>query len=706
MDPDYYIYFLIVILFGLAVNGAINHRFKKSILTGVSVTSLSFVVPLFILLVGIYTTPVTTSVNALGVYRVLPTTVAPFNLHAPYFLYYLMLFGHYWSTMTYGPITILEYYGHILDAPSMLSPAQILTPPGPVTGIWFFSLFMIPVFAFGSLIFRNTRKLMVPVALTAIFILILSQYQYISPLLFIFDEIGSSPFIGAAFSTTFGLPAHALIVISASYIVMICVFLVNLQVTFSTSNIGREMSEIPRVFAIKRLRIKITISERTKHNLTKVAVILLIFAVLFSGWQAFDGEFYPSRAFPPSSGGNQVVEVAPYQPYQVPQSAFTVLHYLQAQETNPVQIVQIVAPYISNQTFLGFEGAINPHLRLNGNDLVGNYLNELISENLTSDIAPLLQANSIGYVVVEFYKITPSYVQQYFGFSNFGIVLQRLDCASGLSQVLSYPNISLYQVEGVKNLYYNSQLSLSIQNGYNFTPEIYNAFRLAGFNVSLTEDATYGSNFILNPGLQEVYKSSVSLLTPTQLYTFMNDTSSKTGNFRLTEGSGLPFKNIIIVNSGGISFSGGHSSLYIYLYLKGNGTINGLTVDTHSLWSMVPVQTNGTLSFIGNFNISFAISSKGQPLSGYSSNNVVYNVAAARGYELVDGNTTIPGGIPTFSGTDLFPNISGQRYHVTAPFGRYVEIYYYGIIAVLAVLGLCAAGYLDRKTKKDRKRPG
>ena len=683
LDPDYYIYFIIIILFGLVVNGAINHKFIKSIILGASVISLSLIVALFIFIVGIYSTPLTAPVSFLGVYRALPTTITPFSLSTPYFLYYLMLFGHGWSTMTYGPITILEYYGHILDAPSMFSPAQILIPPGPVTLIWFFSLFMIPCLAFASLIFRNTRKLIMPVALTTIFILIISQYQYISPLLFIFDKIASIPFIGGVFSTTFGRPAHSLIVISASYIVMLCIFLVNIQLNISRSKLDSDAPKKSRVFFIRSLGIKIAISRRAKRYVSKAAVLLLIFVIIFSGWQAFNGEFYPSRAFPPDNGGNQVVEVAPYQPYSVPQSAFMVLNYLQRQETSPVQILQIAAPYISNRTFLGFEGNINPHLRLNGNDLVGNYVNELISENLTSDIAPLLRANSIGYVVVEFYGITPSYVEQEFGFSNFGIVLQRLDEAPGLLHVISYPNISLYKVTGVNNLYYDSQLPLYIPNDGNFTPGIYGAFSLAGLNVSLTPLLKYGVSFILNPEITTDTNSSISLFTAPQLYNLLNESAIGNESISLNESSGLPFLHTFNIKSSTAKLMNEYTDSYNYIYINGNGTVNSISVNTHGLWSFVTVRTNNSLSLDGNFSVSFILSSKSKPISNYSSNNIVYNVAAARGYELTSGNVTISGGIPTFQGTNLFVNVpsGGSIFHITAPFATYIEIYYIIIVA-------------------------
>lgn len=697
LDPDYYIYFIIVILVGLAVNGAMNHRFTRSILTVASVSLISLTVIIFIYIVGIYTTSVASPVSTLGVYRVLPTTPAPFADGVPYFLYYLMLFGHGWSTMTFGPITILQYYGHILDAPSMFSPAQILIPPGPVTWLWFIALFLIPVFAFGSLFFKNTRRLLVPVVFTAILVLILSQYTYISPLLFLFDRIASIPYIGAPFSTTFGRPAHALIVISASYIVMICILLINLQSKLSKSGFGRERQEGPWELAIKRLKLKITISKKAGNKIAKFLVVLLVFAVLFSGWQAFNGEFYPSRAFPPNNGGNQVVEIAPYQPYEVPQSAFMVLHYLQAEETATVQVLQIGAPYISNRTFLGFEGNINPHLSLNGNYLVGNYLNQLISENLTSDIAPFLQANSIGYVVVEFYSITPSYVEQEFGFSNFGIVLQRLDSSPGLSQVLSYPNITLYKVAGVKNLYYNSQLSLSISNAENFSPEIYSAFRLVGLNISVTQYQKYGVNFNLNPDLGNLGNSSISLFTASQIYSMTNESNKRNGTFILSEASGLPFSHILNINSTSLELPKNKVDIYYYIYAKGNGSINNASVNTHGQWSMVTVESNSSLLLNGNFSISYVVSSKGQPLSGYASNNIVYNVGAARGYELTDGNVTISGGIPTFQGTNLFPDVPDNGFHVKAPFAAYVVIYYFAIVVTLVMLGLYAAGSLIRK---------
>ncbi len=697
LDPDYYIYFIIVIFFALVVNGAISHKFIKSIVTALSIVSVSLMVPTFIFIAGIYSTPITTPVTGLGVYRVLPTSISQFSISSPYFLYFLLLFGHGWSMMTYGPITILEYYGHILDAPSLFSPAQILIPPGPITLIWFFSLFMIPFFAFATLISRNTRKLIIPVALTTIFILMLSQYQYISPLLFIFDKMGSMHFIGSAFSTTFGRPAHALIVISASYIVMLCVFLVELQNKAEVLKQSKEGSGKLLKFYIGRLRIKISISQKTKGYIIRATVILLIFVIIFSGWQAFNGDFYPSRAFPPNNGGNQVVEEAPYQPYPVPQSAFMVLNYLQEKETNPVQILQIVAPYVSNKTFLGFEGNINPHLRLNGNDLVGDYVNELIAENLTSDIAPFLRANSIGYVVVEFYSIAPAYVDQQFGFSNFGIVLQRLDESPGLLHILSYPNISLYKVAGVNNLYYDSQLSLYIPNIGNFTPEIYHAFNIAGFNVSLTSLQNYGASFNLNPNIATDCNTSISLFSTTELYRILNN--SKAGeSFSLAKSPGFPFQHVLNIKEGMVTLAKENISCYYYIYMNGVGKINGVTVNTSSLWRLVSVRASNSLSLGGNFSISFIIQSKGGPLSSFSRTNIVYNVGAARGYELISGNVKIPGGIPTFQGTNLFINVpSNGSFHIVASFVAYIYAYYIVIVVISALLGFYSIGLLDRK---------
>jgi hypothetical protein len=449
--------------------------------------------------------------------------------------------------------------------------------------------------------------------------------------------------------------------------------------------------------------LKVHINSRTRANISRAVIGIVIFAIIFSGWQAFNGDFYPSRAFPPDNGGNQIPEMAPFQPYQVPQSAMTVLNFMRMEEASPVQVLQIVAPYLSNQTFLGFEGSINPHLRLDGGSLVGNYVNELISENLTSDIAPLLRANSIGYVVVEFYKITPFFVQQEFGFSNFGIVLNELRNTPGLTRILSYPNITLYRVNGVGNLFYNSQINLHIPNSGNYTPAMYESFSLLGFNVSGTYETGYGASFSLNEP-ETGFQSDISLFTPSYLYQMMN-TSSDHNNENLTNTTGLPFSHIVSLHSGELHFAG--SSGFAYMYLRGEGIINGLSYNTEGVWEEISVPYKNNILLNGSFNISFIVASRNNPLNGYVNNSVIYNVGSARGYELETGSKIIPGGISTVSGTELFYDVNTTYYTVSAPFAKYVELYYYSIIVVLISLGFIAAGYncgsiIHRGTKKLR----
>jgi len=691
LDPDYFIYFLILIVFGLVASGLMENNIRKNMLVGVIVTVFSLLPIALIFIVGVYTTPASQAISVLGVYRHLPTSVSPFSIQSPYFLYYLMLFGHGWSTMAYGPITLLEYYGHILDAPGMLSPTQILIPPGPVTALWFACLVAIFITAFLSISFKITRKFAITASLIAVFILFLSQYNYISPLLYIFDKIASIPFIGSPFATTFGRPAHALMVISATYIVMIAIFLFNVNVyrhePAKFKSLAR--SKKSRVRIRMNSLLKVHISSRTRENISRAVIGIVIFVIIFSGWQAFNGDFYPSRAFPPDSGGNQIPEMAPFQPYEVPQSAMNVLNFLKMEETSPVQVLQIVAPYLSNQTFLGFEGNINPHPRLDGNSLVGNYVNELISQNLTTDIAPLLRANSIGYVVVEFYKITPSFVHNEFGFSNFGIVLNELRNTPGLTAILSYPNITLYRVNEVNNLFYSPQINLYMPNSGNLSPAMYESFSLLGFNVSGTYESGYGINFSMNEpekGLQ----SNISLFTPSYLFQIMNTSSVHNGK-NLTSTTGLPFSHTMSLNSGELSLAG--ASGFAYLYLMGEGTINGLSYNTKGVWEEISVPYKNKIILNGSFNISFIVTSRNNPLNWYVKNSVVYNVGAARGYELKTGNKIISGGITTVFGTNLFYGAIGNDYTVSAPFAKYVELYYYLIIVILMYLGTIALGY-------------
>ena len=66
---------------------------------------------------------------------------------------------------------------------------------------------------------------------------------------------------------------------------------------------------------------------------------------LFSGWQAFNGSYFPSRYYGGYGPGNAVPDTAPYSPVVIPPDVNTVYNYITGQSG---QFNVYWPPYVSN----------------------------------------------------------------------------------------------------------------------------------------------------------------------------------------------------------------------------------------------------------------------------------------------------------------------------------------------------------------------
>ncbi len=686
LDPDYYILSLWAIIIVAITAGHSRGTLVKNIKgIGFSIFA-SLPVIFFYYFVGIHTLPPQSSLSAsLGAIRSIPYGPSQFNPMYP--IYYLMLIGHSWSTMAFGPPTILLYSGRISSLKGMFSPTQILLPPGNLTALWFASLAIVPALAFVPFLVKKTRKTVSPLIILVLLTLLVTQYTASAALYNTVKDLTRLPLIGPSIGTSLALPGHMIMIIAASYILLIPISLFSILAMINEFEVQNLLRSAWAHSSIKghtfssifwrRLVLFKKYVGTNKRVLSCVIITIYMATVIFTGWQAFDGSYFPDRAFPPDNGGNQIPELAPYQPYVVPQNAMDVLNYLNAQP-GAFNTFQVIAPYVNNQTPPLFEGYIAPDLSHNGNALVGSTFDYLIRNNLSQDIAPLMSAYSIRYIVVEYYNITQSLVHNEFGFYNFQRILQILSDSPGIVNVLAYNSIALYRVAAANNLVYQSQLLLNSHDMSGYYPVIYSLFQSLGLEISITPDPNFGIGYLFNS-----WNSTIAILSPT----FLNKSvlSESVDSVQSIYDTGAIFGDAMLLNGSLFRMPIASQFISSLLFVSGTGQIGSNNINFSSPhW--VSISGTSTITFRGNLSIFAAIALHAKSLVDYLSRNVVYNVGASRGYFLKINKTEYDG-TSTVYGAELFPNVSAQgKYVVIAPYAPFENDMYCFLIVEICTM--------------------
>ena len=633
----------------------------------------------------------------------------------------IVLLGFAWSIITYGPPSIMYLGNKISTTPGILGPTQILLPHGPLTTLWLLAIYSIPVVAFFSLAFKGTRKYAFPVATLSIIGILLSIYGDFPILYKLMVRISEMPIVGQSIATAFSLPDHFLIIVASTYLVLFPMTLFNLflkeeelassvvskfRATFHFFNFKLVISQSPR----NRPKF-ISLVRKKKGNLITFSIILVISLMLLANWQAFDGSFFPARADNSYRSGNGVPNVGSFTPYNIPDSYLEAYYYIDSQEGKfnvywPIGLSDPPAREISLPEF--------------------PFLGE---HNLTFAVAPYLAAHSVRYVTVYNLKnftqplfwpvgsISAEFLM-WFGIPSYNGTLSFLNDSQGLKIALHNGGVFVYQVNGVNSLYYNSTLLLS-NASLQTRPYLYAIFKEIGFNVSFASYDNIGHSYGINTTSDSVDILSPSFLKANALFNGStvignstsrgNDNTSEITNGRhmflpnFVSSTGMvkidPFSQSLNTSQGQrIELLLGNFTGTAYLCLKGTGIVENSSVNSPTKYVVMITTFSKSISFNGNFSITYVVISNEHSLDEMSGSYVVYNGGVIKSLRLI---TTTGDYYPysTTDGSGLYLNVSGLNFSVSTHILLYVQVIYYLILGYL----LFVAIYFFKRGKNEKK---
>ena len=500
LDPDYFFFFALSTAIVSLTIGISERKISSRMLGWLYSLFISLPVVIFLFY---FSSVISAPGNSLAFYRPLSDAISgSMNLYP---LYTIALFGHLWSTMTFAPPNILLYQSRVSSIPTLLYPAQILLPPGTTTFFWWVCIYSIPFFSFVSLIFKQSRRVVVPVVVVAIASLSLMQYvhfRFVYNALLFLSNIPESP-VG----TIFAFPGHLLILLESAYVLLLPVTFFNILFYLKIKD-KRQLST--GTIHSEKPVANVKLNSRVLHgfnNVHKAKVInhiiiiisfFMVFAVIFSGWQAFDGSFYPSRALPPYVGGNNVPNDGAYTPFFPSNYTLQIYDTIEANPALNVYWPQGYWPTLRGEfSYWLSSGPQIPYLMQNG---------------LLSDIVPYLQSLSIKYVVLQqSNNITTNQIENSWGVSTFSQALNLLNNTPGLVLTKELPNIYLYTVSNVSSLITTASIALNFNGTSSDAIPLYSIFDSLSYPPAITYKGV-GVPLSLNS-----FKGKIDVLTPSYI---------------------------------------------------------------------------------------------------------------------------------------------------------------------------------------------
>jgi|GEM_PF-5297525 len=492
VDPDYTFMFMVSILLSTIFYGLVHgwsNTFRR-----LTIFIISSLPALLFIIYGLVSTFVPN--GPYSNYRVFSEAgVLAFSKNLTWLNAFEFL-GYAWSFMTYSPPSLLGYHGPLNVLPAMGYPTQvILPPPKALDEIWLITLPIPAAISLTVVLSKKLRQLSVPSALIFLLGILFSQYARINLLFRLVYNFTKLPYLGKAIGTAFAVPDHFLLMVTAAYIILLpstVYLLLNKKTKYGETN-------------------KISIFKRSTFNLFTRYLItsFILFIVIFNGWQAFNGSFYPSRAWPPFTSGNGVPNAAPFTPVTPPKDVSTVYNFLLNSPGN----FRIYWPALGTtpeympRTVFFFDESDSPKPLA-----VAPALPYLIQNNLTSDIAPYLDFLNIKYIVVQ--NETSNILQQEFGSPSYKYIISVLNHSGGLVQYFQGTNIEVFKVYDDVGPIYRAQLLLNYNQTTQEYAVAYNLFRQLGLNVTFVPYSSHGINFTINS-----INASICLLSPIYLAT-------------------------------------------------------------------------------------------------------------------------------------------------------------------------------------------
>ncbi len=610
LDPDYYLGFIAVLFFSFLV----NYRYKIWERFALPIASIALSLPAIFYFVKATVITSTGIGNPLAVRSIyFATAYNHFNPFAS-----ILLVSNYWSTYAMSAPSILLFINRSVAIPFFGD--IVLLPRSFITDIWVLSLALYPLLSFISLAFKGTRKVAVPFVFVWLTAFVLSQWWRIPYLNDLFYRIANIPLVGSAFGTAVSVPDHYLNIMAISEAVLILIlvsnvwssrrevygfikkegylFIAAMALTFIAASWytllgGPLLISIPLydifaaiivaaiiVYLANWLRKRGKAFEgtlnrvRRRARVFRVAVTaIVVFIVLFSGWQAFNGSFFPPRSYNGSSEGiltYQNLAYSPFSPQYIPDYVVNTYNALSSVSSYQTAFIGVVP----NNHF-GYEDGI---------------LYSILNSYYSSALPAFLRTENIKYVIT--YKNSPQ-------------VTDMLN-ESGLEHKFLGPSSYLYIVNDSLGNVYGANLLLNYSSGnesYIFAYKYLESMNITPV-ISDVGGNTLGFDTLHN--ITDILPSSyfIGLLSPKY---HLNSSSllSVPGNITLLPESSTLVRNgwFIYDNSSStnVTVSGGalqwnaHNGIGLSLNY-GNATAPGY-------YAMIPIKN--TMNVLVSANITF-----------------------------------------------------------------------------------------------------
>lgn len=509
LDPDYYVAAVVAIFLTAVVAGAVDRHLRRHVATVIVPLALSLPILLYVIEGLALTGPPGSLSSARSIQDAAGLSR---NLN---FWSATNLYGYAWSTVVFAPPSILQHQSQLSTMPGWGTPTSLLLPGGSLTTVWLVSDSALPLMAFLSLLaHRRYGSITHSAGLVAVLGVILALYSQIPPVYDTLSLVTGLPVVGQAIGTSLAVPDHLLVIVCAAYLVMAPVTLFSLAEWAHAPMIERE----PPVVATRSgrwLRNRARSSGGVRRLSFQVCALIAVAALLFSGWQALDGSFYPARADNSTFEGNGVPSTGAFSPFTVDNETLAAYHFMFSNGSNFNVYWPIGFGIGMSGTRVGLLSVPMPDFAT------------LLASGEFASVQPYLLAHGVRYVVDQainnstrqFYipNIIPSQYDSnpylyYFGLKGFSSVSTALSEVPGLHLALGLSSIEVFEVTGDPGLIYQANLLVNYPLSASEDAATYGVFQQLGYRVAIS-----GASSV---GLPLSYGGSgpgINILTPSNL---------------------------------------------------------------------------------------------------------------------------------------------------------------------------------------------
>lgn len=522
----------------------------------------------------------------------------------------LTLIGYGWSTFSISSPAILfnlkdishsYFYGNI-----------VLLPLAPLTYFWTFCLILISVLPFVSLAYKEIRGIAIPLVVLLVANLVVSLWFRIPGLNTLMLNMARIPLIGPSIGTTLSVPEHYLLPEGIAETLLIS-FLMIRQLPNSKADYSRLKShpfpiviftilsawfflyawivifDLPSVvvihiilyfifsnlvlllilattFKLRKTEVRIDYKpskgRMIRNGLKKVIVILIVFSIIFVGWQAYNGSFFPQRNWG-SQSNPHIITIGGYSPANLPD--YIVETYSAITSSTSYNSVLLAPNYPEPPVFPYQESLVLEY--------DWPYINYLIDNGYESFLPYFMKSANIKYLLT--YEVPP-------------YQLELLNSSPSLSRINLGAAGYLYSVNSTYGTTYKANMVLNYSDASLSYLLAYKPLNEIGIKPIITSS---GPNSL---GINSV-NHTVNIMSPSYLAGFLSakPADAPLANFSFPVAMSNTQLNIGTENS------------TVYLELRGIGFVNNeKIVSSFPKWYDFSA---GTLEITGNMTLYGAI---------------------------------------------------------------------------------------------------